>query len=98
MASIKVLKNCETQLQLSWYGIVLPSENRNVELEFIDSDISKIRTLDPETNQIITINEVIFTVKCEDGLRSGTHTELVRGMESASSIEIFEAARAQIAN
>lgn len=97
MGSIKVVKNCETQVQLPWYGVVLPADNRDIELEFIDSDISTVFVPDPDTYQMVKVHEVIFTVKCEGQIRSGTHTVLVTGMDNASSTEIFAAAREKLA-
>lgn len=96
MGSVKVVKNCETQVLLPWYGVILKSDNRDIELEFIDSNISTIKTNDPDTNEMITVHEVIFTVKCDGQARPGTHTELIKGMDNSTQEEIFLAARNQI--
>ncbi|EMX0849508.1 hypothetical protein AAF302_000717 [Pluralibacter gergoviae] len=93
MGSVTVIKSCDTELLLSEYGVVIPSDKRDFELTFTDMDINTMSVIDPLTNEVVTAHEVMFSVKCDNHIRGGYYTKIITGFKDSSSEDIFKEAR-----
>ncbi|MDU4002737.1 hypothetical protein [Pluralibacter gergoviae] len=96
MDKFKITQKCATTQELTAFGIVIPSTNKNVELEFSESEVNTLTIPDPDTNELMTVHEVIFSVSCVGQIRGGYCTQLIKGMGEASRSDIVAAARAVI--
>ncbi|MGQ6545477.1 hypothetical protein ACUND2_22690 [Serratia sp. IR-2025] len=90
--SLTIKKQCVTNVRLSEYGNAFPGETKEFELTLSNPDINTLHTLDPDTNELVYVHEVVYTVTVEGQLNPGYLTKVIYGIGESNRDEILQKA------
>lgn len=82
---------CKNNIRLTEYGIVLPNEDKRIEINVSDPEINTITRKDFQNNDVI-LHEVIFKVSCLGSIQDGYLTKIVEDFPGSNKENIISQA------